>query len=112
MDGCYEARELDEAIPMLQAAQTDPRSRHQCQFLMGRAFFEKGSYAQAAAVLTELRDAYELADDLSKDILYWLARSLEADGQTEEAKATYGRLLRQDYNYAQGDARKRLEALK
>jgi TolA-binding protein len=108
----YEAREFDEAIPMLQAAQTDPRSRHQCQFLMGRAFFEKGSYAQAAAVLTELRDAYELTDDLSKDIMYWLARSLEADGRTEEARATYGRLLRQDYNYAQGDARKRLEALK
>jgi len=79
---------------------------------MGRAFFEKGSYAQAAAVLTELRDAYELTDDLSKDIMYWLARSLEADGRTEEARATYGRLLRQDYNYAQGDARKRLEALK
>jgi len=33
-------------------------------------------------------------------------------GRVDDAKATYGKLLRQDYNYRDGDARKRLESLK
>lgn len=106
-DGAY-----DEAIPVLQAAQADPRSRYQCSFLIGRAFFEKSNYSQASAVLTELLNNYELTDDLSKEAAYWLGRSLEAEGKIDEAKATYGKLLRQDYNFANGDARKRMDSLK
>ena len=107
----FQAAEYDEAIPVLQAAQGDPRSRFQCQFLMGRAFYEKESYAQAAEVLKEVVDTYELTDDLSRDALYWFGRSREANSQIEEAKAAYGKLLRQDYNYADGDARARLDNL-
>lgn len=107
----FEAGEYDEAIPMLQLAQADPRSRARCQLLLGRAFFEKGTYAQAGVILREALESYETTDDFSKQLLYWLGRACEADGQTEEAKAAYGKLLRQDYNYLDGDARKRLESL-
>lgn len=108
----FELGEYDEAIPVLQAAQQDPRTRVRCQILLGRAFFEKDTPVQAAEVLREALDRYELTDDHSKQLLYWLGRSLEAANNIEEAKDTYGKLLRQDYNYMHGDARKRLENLK
>ncbi len=105
------AREFDEAIPTLQAAQGDPRNRYQSRYLMSRAFFEKAAYTQAVDVLRELCDVPDLPEDLTKEILYWLGRAHEAAAQAEEARAVYGKLLRQDYNYADGEARRRLEAL-
>lgn len=107
----FETGEYDEAIPVLQVAQQDPRHRVRCQLMLGRAFFEKGGYAQAADVLSEALEKCETVDEFSKGLLYWQARSLEAAGRTEEAKAAYGKLLRQDYNYMDGDARRRSEAL-
>ena len=108
----FDAGEYDEAIPMLQAAQADPRSRVRGQLLMGRAFFEKGNHREAAEVLSDALKTYELTDDTSKQLLYWLGRASEAAGNTDEAKAAYGKLLRQDYNFLDGDARKRLDSLK
>ncbi len=108
----FAAGDFDEAIPVLQLAQADPRSRWRCQLLMGRAFFEKANFAQAAEVLDEALKGYELTDEISKQLLYWLGRAHEAAGRKDEAQAAYGKLLRQDYNYMDGDARKRLEALK
>jgi len=111
-EALFKAGEYDEAIPVLQLAQQDPRNRIQCQLLLGRAFFEKGSPNQTVELLTEALDKYELVDEQSKEILYWLGRAQEALGRVDDAKATYGKLLRQDYNYRDGDARKRLESLK
>lgn len=107
----FQSGEYDEAIPMLQAATSDPRSRSRSHLMIGRAFFEKGNPAQAVEVLREAIDQYELTDDHSKELLYWLARSYEAADNPDEAKGTYGKLLRQDYNYLNGEARKRLENL-
>jgi tetratricopeptide (TPR) repeat protein len=108
----FKMGEYDEAIPALQTAQDDPRSRVRCQLLIGRSFFEKGNLAQAVEVLRDAIDHYELTDERSKELLYWLGRSHEAAGSTDEARAAYGKLLRQDYNYMDGDARKRMEGLK
>ena len=110
-DALFRAGLHDEAIPVLQLAQQDPRSRVRCQLLLGQAFVEKGNPGQAPEVLREALDKYELVDEASKELLYWLGRSYEAVEDREEAKAVYGKLLRQDYNYRDGDARKRLESL-
>jgi TolA-binding protein len=107
----FEVGEYDEAIPTLQAAQNEPRSKWQCQLYIGRSFYQKQIFGQAVQVLKELVDQYELQDDFAKDALYWLGRACEANNMAEDAKANYGKLLRLDYNYAHGDARKRLEAL-
>ncbi len=107
----FEAGEYAEAIPMLQVAQGDPRSRARCALLLGRAFFEKGDATQAAAVLREAIDQYELTDEHSKELLYWLGRACEAAGNAAAAKEAFGKLLRQDYNFMDGDARRRLEQL-
>lgn len=109
----FQNGEYDEAIPVLQAAQNDPRSRGPAQLMIGRAFFEKKNYAESAAVLREALDAHEIAsDDVGKRLHYWLGRAHEAGGETDEAKAVYGKLLRMDYDFANGDARERLAALK
>ncbi len=107
----FKARAFDEAIPVLQLAQADPRNRLQAKLLMGRAFFETNAHAQATDVLRELNEATELSDELQRETLYWLGRALEAGRQNDEAKATYGKLLRLDYNYGDGEVRKRLEQL-
>ncbi len=103
---------FDEAIPVLQAAQGDPRSRARCQLLIGRAFFQTKAPEQAAAVLSEALEAQEAQnDETAREILWWLGQSHEAAGAMERAKDAYGKLLRQDYNYANGEARARLEKL-
>jgi len=112
-EALFRARRFDEAIPVLQAAGGDPRTRSRAELLIGRAFFEKGNHAQAADVLKDALEAHEIpSDDLAKELLYRLARAYDAGGSTAEARAAYNRLLRLDYNYADGDARQRLDALK
>lgn len=109
----FASGEYDEAIPILQAAQGDPRTRAQSQLLMGRAFFEKEVYSQAAEVLREAFDAKEVtSDEVGKEIQYWLGRAYQAEGQLAEAKAVFGKLARADYNYRDGDVRKRMDELK
>jgi tetratricopeptide (TPR) repeat protein len=109
----FRAGEYDEAIPVLQQAQQDPRSKTRCLLIMGRCFYEKGVFGQTRELLKEALESHEvLGDDLGKELTYWLGRAYEAEGNKAEAAAQYGKLLRQDYNYAGGDARTRLESLK
>ncbi len=109
----FNAKRWDDAIPVFQEAQNDPKHRVQSKYLMGRAFFEREIYEQAAEVLTEASDEYEVeGDDLSKEMMYWTGRALEAAGNPAGAVTAYGKLLRKDYNYMDGDVRKRLDELK
>lgn len=108
----FKAKQYDEAIPVLQVAQGNPRTRVRCQMLIGRSFLEKGAAGQAAAVLREAADSYEITgDDTHKELLYALAQAYELAGDKAEAIAAYGKLLRIDYMYAEGEARRRMEAL-
>ena len=43
---------------------------------------------------------------------YRLGRAFEADGRVDDALKTYGQLIQWDYNYRNGEVRKRLDALK
>jgi Flp pilus assembly protein TadD len=109
----FAAKRWDDAIPIFQEAQNDPKHRVQSKYLMGRSFFEREIYEQAAQVLVEASDEYEVeGDDLSKEMLYWTGRALEAAGDATGAVSAYGKLLRKDYNYMDGDVRNRLDELK
>lgn len=109
----FKAGRWDDAIPLFQEAQNEPKFRTRSKLLMGRCFFEREIYEQAAAVLQEVNEEYEIAgDELSKELMYWLGRVLEQDGRIDQAVSAYGKLLRQDYNYLKGEVRKRLDDLK
>lgn len=100
----------DEAIPLLQAARNDPKSRIQCMNLIARCFYEKGFYTQAISQYNQAIQDYELAgDDLSKELYYWLGRTHEKSENVPDAEKAYGQLIQWDYNFR--DVRQRLADL-
>lgn len=111
--GLFRLGLYDDAIPQLQLAQNDPRSRSICLLLMGQAFYHKQAPTESIEILREAAESHDPpGDDTWKKLVYWMARSFEAADQIDEAVATYGKLLRVDYNYLDGEARQRSEALK
>lgn len=106
----FQAGQFDDAIPLFQVARNDPKNRTASEAYLGRCFFRKGYHAQAVNALKEAIKGYEFPDDeLAKTMQYWLGRSQEAGGESDEARSTYGNILRLDYNYL--DVRARLDAL-
>jgi len=109
----FEAGLYDDAIPFLQEARNDRKVRFQCSLSIGRCFFEKAYYPQAVDTFREAINSYEIREDeLGKELHYWLGRTYEAAGQTEDALKTYGQLIQWDYNYRKGDVRKRIDDLR
>jgi len=105
------ARRFDEAIPMLQDAQKDPRHRFAAMDKIGLCFFMKGWFADAADIFTQAIDAYEIKDDATaKDLRYNLARSLEEQGKTQEALELFRKLAQLDFGYK--DVRQRVDKLR
>jgi tetratricopeptide (TPR) repeat protein len=101
----------DDAIPVLQAARSDPKHRYQCLLYLGRCFFSKSYFSQARDTLEDALERYETPDDdVGKELAYWLGRSQESEGLVDDSKKTYGQLLQIDYNYR--DVRDRLDQLK
>ncbi len=104
------ARKFDDAIPVLQDARSDAKNRLACMSLIGRCFFEKGYFSQAITTYNQAISGSEMTgDDLAKELHYWLGRSCEEAGNTDEAKAAYGQVIQWDYNFK--DARSRLSEL-
>lgn len=109
----FQARRYDEAIPILQEARADPKTRGQCSLLIGQCFFKKGYFSAAIDTLREAIRLHEVQDnELGKDLHFRLARALEEDGSTEEALKIYGQIIQWDYNYRNGEVRKRIDDLR
>ncbi len=108
---CFRAGQVDEAIPMFQAARGDPKNRAACGLFLGRCFFKKGYHSQAVSTLADAVSEHEFKDDeTAKSLNYWLGRAQEAGGDVAAAEKTYGNLLQVDYNYR--DVRARLDGLR
>lgn len=106
----FRAGQFDDAIPLFQTARIDPKNRAACGMYLGRCFFRKGYFSQAISGLREAIEGYEFTDDdLAKTMRYWLGRALEAGGDVEAARKTYGEVLAVDYNFK--DVRTRLDGL-
>lgn len=109
----FRTGEYDEAIPVLQGAQGDPRNRTRALLMLGRCFHEKGLPGEAVEILKEAVETYELqGDETHKELLFRLGVAHKAVGNKDEAKAVLGKLLRQDYNYADGQARRLVDELR
>ena len=104
-------KQYDDAIPLLQAAQKDPRRKISAMDKIGLCFFKKGWSADAIDVFIQAIESYELKDDsVAKELRYNLARSYEQQGDTEKAIEIYRKIAQIDFAYK--DVRKRIDNLR
>jgi tetratricopeptide (TPR) repeat protein len=101
----------DEAIPLFQEAQKDPRRKINSMNQIGYCFFKKGWLADAIDVYTKALDSYELKDDaVGKEIRYNLALAYEAQGDAQKALEIYRKIAQIDFVYK--DVSQRVDKLR
>jgi tetratricopeptide (TPR) repeat protein len=106
-----ENKQCDDAIPLFQEAQRDPRHKIPAMGRIGLCFYLKGWYTDAIDVFNQAIEAYELQDDdMAKDLRYNLGRSLEANGEEEKALEFYRKIAQLDFGYK--DIRQRVDNLR
>jgi len=92
--------QYNEAIPLFQEAQKDPRRKISAMDKIGYCFFMKGWYADAVDVFARAIEAYEIKDDATaKELRYNLARAHEEQGDNEKALELYRRIAQLDFGY-------------
>ncbi len=103
--------QYNEAIPMLQEAQKDPRRKITAMDKIGYCFFMKGWFTDAIDVFKQAIDSYEIKDDsISKELRYNLARAYEENGNTQEALEIYRKIAQLDFTFK--DVSQRVDKLR
>jgi tetratricopeptide (TPR) repeat protein len=104
-------KRYDEAIPLFQEAQKDPRRKISAMDKIGLCFYMKGWFADAIDVFNQAIEAYEIKDDgIAKDLRYNLARAYEQQGDTNKALEIYRKIAQLDFGYK--DVRQRVDKLR
>ncbi|MBK7785374.1 MAG: tetratricopeptide repeat protein [Gemmatimonadetes bacterium] len=96
---------LDEAIAEFQKALRSPEGRLKTSEALGTAFYEKGQFAIAEAILKRAVESLGATDDEQIGLIYWLARSLEAQHKPEPAITTYERVMAVDIGFMDASGR-------
>jgi tetratricopeptide (TPR) repeat protein len=100
---------LDEAIAEFQKALRAPEGKLRTSEALGVCFFAKGAYGVADSILRRGLELPATGDQERLGILYWLGRSLEEQGNKEEARNLYGRVCAVDIRFI--DVGERVRAL-
>lgn len=104
-------KKYDDAIPLFQEAQKDPRHKISAMDKIGLCFFLKGWYADAIDIFTQAIDSYDIKDDgVAKELRYNLARSYEKQNNEDKALEIYRRIAQLDFAYK--DVRQRVDKLR
>jgi tetratricopeptide (TPR) repeat protein len=104
-------KQYNEAIPLLQDAQKDPRRKISAMNKIGLCFFLKGWLTDAIDVFNEAIEAHEIKDDdVAKELRYNLARAYEEHDQKEEALELYHKIAQVDFAYR--DVSQRVDRLR
>lgn len=104
-------KQYDEAIPLFQDAQRDPRYRITAMGKTGYCFFLKGWHGDAIDIFEQALAACEIQDNATaKDLRYNLARSYEEDSRHEKALELYRKLAQLDFGFK--DVRDRVSKLR
>ncbi|MFN0179373.1 MAG: tetratricopeptide repeat protein [Gemmatimonadales bacterium] len=90
---------LDEAIAQFQKALRAPEGRLKTSEQLGISFFDKSRFAIAEAVLRRAAESLPGGDEDKIGLIYWLARSLEAQRRFEESLKYYERVLAVDIRF-------------
>jgi tetratricopeptide (TPR) repeat protein len=96
---------LDEAIAEFQKALRSPEGRLKTSEALGTAFFAKGQFAIAEAILKRAVESLGATDDEQIGLIYWLGRAQEAQGKTEISLSNYQRVLAVDIGFQDVSAR-------
>jgi len=100
------SKQYNEAIPLFQDAQKDPRHKIPAMDKIGYCFFMKGWYVDAVDVFQRAIESYEIKDDaIAKDLRYNLARAYEEQGESEKALDIYRKIAQLDFGYKDVSAR-------
>lgn len=93
-------KRYNDAIPLFQEAQKDPRRKIQAMDKVGYCFFMKGWYTDAVDVFARAIETYEIKDDATaKELRYNLARAYEEQNDKEKALEIYRRIAQLDFGY-------------
>jgi tetratricopeptide (TPR) repeat protein len=103
--------QYNEAIPMFQEAQKDPRRKIAALNKIGFCFSKKGWLADAIDVYTQAIESYEIKNDaIHKDLRYNLARAYEQQGDMDKALEIYRKIAQSDFSYK--DVSQRVDKLR
>lgn len=107
----YRSGQIDEAIGSFQLATRDPKRKIVALNMLGKCFFQKKLFTEAAAQFQAAIDAYEIqGDSIWKELRYNLGLTYEAMKKLEEAAECLSQIVMTDYQYR--DAAKRLQGLR
>lgn len=90
---------LDEAIAEFQKALRSPEGRLKTSEALGTAFFEKGQFAIAEAILKRAVESLGATDDEQIGLIYWLGRAQESQGKADASINNYQRVLAVDIGF-------------
>jgi tetratricopeptide (TPR) repeat protein len=103
--------QYNEAIPLFQEAQKDPRRKIAALNKIGLCFSMKGWLADAIDVYTQAIESYEIKNDATgKELRYNLAHAYEQQGQTDKALEIYRKIAQSDFSYK--DVSQRVDKLR
>ena len=96
----FRNKRYDEAIPLFQEAQKDPRRKIVAMNKIGMCFFLKGWLADAIDIFNLAIDSYEIKEDnTAKELRYNLARAYEEHGDIDKALEIYRKIAQIDFAY-------------
>ena len=103
--------QYNEAIPLFQEAQKDPRRKIAALNQIGLCFSMKGWLADAIDVYNQAIESYEIKDDaIGKEVRYNLARAYEQQNDTDKALQIYRKIAQSDFAYK--DVSKRVDKIR
>jgi tetratricopeptide (TPR) repeat protein len=105
------AQQFDQAIPLFQEAQKDPKLHLLAMDKTGLCFLLKGWYEDAIDIFQKaIKSCQTQESPLAKDIRYNLARTYEASDKKNEALELYRKLAQLDFSYK--DVGQRIDILR
>jgi tetratricopeptide (TPR) repeat protein len=103
--------QYNEAIPLFQEAQKDPRRKIKALNQIGLCFSMKGWLADAIDVFSQAIDSHEIKNDATgKELRYNLARAYEQQDDTDKALEIYRKIAQSDFAYK--DVSQRVDKLR
>ena len=93
-------KQYDQAIPLFQETQKDPRRKILSMGKVGLCFFMKGWFTDAIDIFNQAIDSYEIKGDaLAKELRYNLGCAYEKAGDKEKALDLFRKIAQLDFGY-------------